>query len=84
MVFLRDVLLLKKDTSAYKYCHRPIIIREQTSTLGDVLPLLNVSPARPGDDVIDQDIILVWNSEKKVITGSDILGRLLRGIVQKK
>ena len=81
--FLRDVLLLKKDTNAYKYCHRPIIIREQTSTLGDVLPLLNVSPVRPGDDVIDQDIILVWNNEKKVITGSDILGRLLRGIVQK-
>jgi hypothetical protein len=33
------------------------------------------------DDVIDRDIILVWfESNKKIITGADILGRLLRGI----
>jgi hypothetical protein len=35
-----------------------------------------------GDDVIDQDIILFWGSQKRIITGSDILGRLMRGIVQ--
>lgn len=34
------------------------------------------------DDVIDEDIILLWGEEKKVITGSDILGSLLRGIVR--
>ncbi len=33
-------------------------------------------------DVIDEDIILLWADAKNVITGSDILGRLLRGIVQ--
>jgi metal transporter CNNM len=32
------------------------------------------------DDVIDNDLILVWGEEKRIITGSDILGRLLRGI----
>jgi hypothetical protein len=31
--------------------------------------------------VIDQDIILVWDEkEKRVITGADILDRLLKGI----
>jgi len=29
---------------------------------------------------IDHDVILVWSNEKRVITGADILGRLLRGI----
>jgi len=32
------------------------------------------------DDVIDDDLILIWFKEKRVITGADILGRLLRGI----
>ena len=32
------------------------------------------------DDVIDDDLILIWTDEKRVITGADILGRLLRGI----
>jgi metal transporter CNNM len=32
--------------------------------------------------VIDADVILVWGAEKRVITGADILGRLLRGIAR--
>lgn len=36
---------------------------------------------REGDDVIDADIILLWGKQKRVITGADILGRLMRGIV---
>ena len=35
----------------------------------------------PEDDVIDNDLILVWGEEKRIITGADLLGRLLRGIV---
>ena len=26
------------------------------------------------------DLILVWGSQRRIITGSDLLGRLLRGI----
>ena len=33
------------------------------------------------DATIDKDIVLLWTDEvKKVITGADLLGRLLRGI----
>ena len=42
---------------------------------------LTVVPERPGDDVIDNDLILVWGEQRRIITGSDLLGRLLRGIV---
>jgi hypothetical protein len=48
-----------------------------------VLNRLTVRPERPGDDVIDEDLILVWTPEdKRIITGADILGRLLRGITR--
>ena len=45
-----------------------------------MLGRLRVRPEHPGDDVIDDDLILVWDNTKRVITGGDLLGRLLRGI----
>jgi hypothetical protein len=41
---------------------------------------MKVVPERPGDDVIDNDIIVVWGEQRRIITGADLLGRLLRGI----
>ena len=49
--------------------------------LGSVIGRMKVEPAYPEDDVIDDDLILVWGEEKRIITGADLLGRLLRGIV---
>lgn len=48
--------------------------------LGDVISRTKVRPEHPEDDVIDHDLILVWGKEKRIITGADLLGRLLRGI----
>jgi metal transporter CNNM len=48
--------------------------------LGDVIGHMKVCAERPGDDVIDNDLILVWGAQKRIITGSDLLGRLLRNI----
>jgi len=48
--------------------------------LGDVIGRMKVRPKHPEDDVIDNDLILVWGKHKRIITGSDLLGRLLRGI----
>jgi citrate lyase synthetase len=45
-----------------------------------VIARLRVQTDSEADDVIDDDLILIWSDEKRVITGSDILGRLLRGI----
>lgn len=52
--------------------------------LGSVTLKLRVKPATLEDDVIDHDVILVWGKDKRVITGADILGRLLKGIVIRK
>ena len=48
--------------------------------LGEVLRRFHVQPAHPADDVVDQDLVLVWTDQRRIITGADILGRLLRGI----
>ncbi|MED5289226.1 MAG: Mg2+ and Co2+ transporter CorB, partial [SAR324 cluster bacterium] len=41
---------------------------------------LRVHPEHAEDDVIDNDLILCWAEERRIITGADLLGRLLRGI----
>jgi metal transporter CNNM len=78
--FLRDALFdqLELDTSAY--WHRPIVVRDTKAKLGDVIGKMRVVQETPDDDVIDYDLILVWSTRKRIITGSDLLGRLLRGI----
>lgn len=78
--FLRDALLGKESTNPYHYCHRPILIKDSRILLGKVLTQLKVYPMNEIDDVIDDDLILIWSDQKRVITGADILGRLLRGI----
>ncbi len=80
--FLRSALFKSQQFNPYFHCHRPIIVTNTDANLGEIMPKLKVHPERSDDDVIDQDIILYWGKEKRVITGADILGRLLRGIVQ--
>ena len=81
--FLRRRLFQGKVDRPFSFCHRPVVIRDRNTNLGSIIPRLRVHVERTGDDVIDQDIILCWDGEeKRIITGSDILGRLLRGIVQ--
>lgn len=65
------------------FCHGPVIISDDDELLGDVLLRLRVQPEGAGDDVVDRDIILLWGRSRRVITGADILGRLLRGIARR-
>jgi hypothetical protein len=51
------------------------------SPLGSVIGRMTVKPEHTEDDVIDNDLILVWGEQRRIITGADLLGRLLRGIV---
>ena len=52
-------------------------------TLDKVLDQLQVDAEHRDDLVVDDDVILFWSeSSKRIITGADILGRLLKGIVR--
>jgi metal transporter CNNM len=77
---LRDVVLSGR-CDPYRHCHRPLIVRDPHTPLGRVLSRLTVEPERASDDVVDKDLVLVWaDGERRIITGSDILGRLLHRI----
>ncbi len=74
----------RPDCDIYHYCHRPIIVADATVTLDQVIDKLEVDPEHGNDHVVDNDVILYWNDdERRIITGADILGRLLRGIVKR-
>jgi hypothetical protein len=80
--FLRD-LLFNALVDPEIYWHRPIIVTDMRTPLGSVIGRMQVRPEHPEDDVIDNDLILVWGDQKRIITGADLLGRLLRGIVMR-
>ena len=79
--YLRDVLFEPAAPKPEAYWHRPIVVSDLRTRLGDVIGRMKVTPEHPGDDVVDNDLILVWGPrERRIITGADLLGRLLRGI----
>ncbi len=78
--FLRTALFDSTLFQPYSFCHRPIIVKNPLTKLGSVIWQLKVRPETAEDDVIDHDVILLWSDEKRMITGADILGRLMRGI----
>lgn len=81
---LRTALFRMKEINLLSFCHRPIIVKNPETHIGEVIPKFKYCPERSEDEVIDYDLIIFWGQEKKMITGGDILGRLLRGIVHSR
>lgn len=82
--FLPDVLLNQIPAGPEPYWHRPIIVTDMRKRLGEVIGLMKVTPEHPEDDVIDHDLMPVWGKQKRIITGADLVGRILRGIAQRE
>jgi metal transporter CNNM len=78
--FLRHALFTDQETDPAAYCHRPVIIRDRKAPLGSVIAQLRFDMASPEDHIITYDTVLLWTDAPRLITGSDLLGRLLRGI----
>ncbi len=79
--YLRAVMSNPAAVDPYAHCHRPIIVDDPSSPLGHIIARLKGSADEETDAAIDKDIVLLWTDEvRKVITGADLLGRLLRGI----
>jgi len=72
------------DLDVYEYAHRPIVVIDPATTIDNVLGEFTVDADHKNDRVIDRDVILYWTPEsKRIITGADILGRLLQGIAKR-
>jgi len=76
--FTRAALYGPRPFRPYDHCHRPIVVRDTSTTLGDVIRRLKENATM--EEVIEHDVVLIWLDEPRIITGSDILGRLLTGI----
>ena len=80
--FIRGLFLQGEDFNPYRHCHRPVVVRDAQTTIGRLLRRLRVRSESSEDDVIDDDLILLWaEGNRRVVTGADLLGFLLRGIV---
>lgn len=82
--FLRDALFAATAPDPRRYAHRPVITTEPSTPLGELVCLLRVRPRTEQDDVVDDDVILLWGARKRIVTGADLLGRLLRGIARRQ
>lgn len=79
--YLRAALINSGDDDGYAYCHRPIIIENPDKPLGSVILDLRRGMEETSDAAIARDIVLLWTErDKKVVTGADLLGRLLQGM----
>ncbi|GIT70501.1 MAG: hypothetical protein Ct9H300mP28_03150 [Pseudomonadota bacterium] len=83
-LFLRDALFGVEPFRPYSYCHRPIVVSDAELHLVKLSKIARSPRENSEDDVIDNDLILCWNKEKRIITGADLLGRLLRGIAGRR
>ena len=82
--FIREALFSPERFRPLRHCHRPIIVRDEKKKLGELITRYRVRQGDPTDDIVEDDVILLWSDDKRVVTGTDILGRLLRGIARKE
>lgn len=69
----------------YDYCHRPIVVFDSKTTLDDVLGEFVVEANDHDDHVVDRDVVVYWTDEqKRIVTGADIFGQLLKGIARRE
>ena len=80
--YLRDLYDGKTGVSLSEHCQKPIVTTDSELTLDRILPQLDVESEHHGDRVLDREVVLYWGEKsKRIITGPDLLGRLLHGIV---
>lgn len=65
------------------YCHQPVVIRDRLEPLGAAISRLHLDIEPPSDHIVTHDTILLWTDNPRLITGTDLLGRLLRGILSR-
>jgi metal transporter CNNM len=72
------------EADPYHHCHRPIIVTNSETALDEVLGDFVVEAEHLDDHIVDNDVILFWTKDnKRIITGADIFGHLLKGIAKR-
>ncbi len=85
MEYLSKLYSEGESVDIYSCCYRPVVVSDPKATLDTVLGEFVVEAFDKNDDVVDRDVVLYWTEEeKRIITGADIFGRLLRGIARRE
>jgi len=83
--YLGALYALGDDVDVYDFCHRPVVVTNDDIQLDAVLGEFVVEASDKDDHLVDRDVVLYWTDEqKRIITGADIFGRLLRGIARRE
>jgi len=79
--FIRSQLFSEHRKAIDNYIHVPLIVRKGDTNLGAIIKeFISKTDIHSGEPV-EKDIVLFWGEEsKRIITGADMLGRLLKGI----
>ncbi|MCP5535999.1 MAG: DUF21 domain-containing protein [Akkermansiaceae bacterium] len=76
---------LAPEVDIYDFCHRPVVVTDEKTTLDEVLGEFVVEATDQHDHVVDRDVVIYWTDEqKRIVTGADIFGRLLKGIARRE
>lgn len=79
--YLRAIMRDARVVDPYVHCHRPIIVRDANQPLGHAILALIDGKDIDANLAIEKDIILLWSpSGNRIITGADVLARLLHGV----
>lgn len=80
--FIRDSLVNNSGKCGIlEFCHIPVVIKDPSTNLGLLLKMLKTNVEKNSEGPIDLDVVLFWTErERRIITGADLFGRLLKGI----
>ena len=79
--YLRSTLIDKESTDIKEYCHIPIVYDNIDIDLGAIIEKMREDINDSSDKPLEKDVVLIWTEDaKRIITGADLLGRLLKGI----
>ena len=79
--FVRASLYYESFENISSYCHVPVVINNENTNLDFLLKKLKGESDPNSDLPLEKDIVLIWSkTSKRIITGADIFGRLLKGI----
>ena len=80
--FLREAFFEPENFDPYKYCHRPTIISDEGTMLNNAIIKMKMAEStdKSFDGAIKRDVLLIWGENKRIITGADIFGLLLKGM----
>lgn len=79
---LRSVFFETEKFDPYLFCHRPTIITDENTMLNNAIITMKASESidKSFDGAIERDVLLIWGDNKRIITGADIFGLLLKGM----